>query len=505
MLLTRKYRNILFVFLALTMAFLPACAFNQKEAIPQYVLEAIKANRVTSNADTLLNEIQGSLYQYTDYSGEPAKIITQAEKKDVLTKAQAEEDIRYLFTLFHYGYAGYGYFGGDAVFNKAEQETLKAINDQKGESIKSSDLAAALVENLSFLQDGHFALGYNQTIKQTNYLDDETTPVRRDGNHYYAVFDQDESRILSINGEAPEKYLKLSLDKDGKIVYYIGTLSQEIGGVYISVKYEYGSTQKTQDIYLCPELNSAFSDSLSCYAQSSVDGIPVITSDSFMATSTAEVKEVNKFCESAKAVRNRPSIVDISRNGGGDSEYADKWFYNYTGIKPQISMATEQLCTQTSISLFKNVLQAFADESHKADYEKAVDVMLEKSQNKTDPYLSSCSTGKKITNSSLLVVITGKKTMSSGEWFANDAKTLNNTLFAGTNTFGAQHFGNVITTYLPNSGLPIRFGTTCYNFGIKEGVGLMPDFWMNPDDAPKRVAKFIERYDISSIKNIKFQ
>lgn len=101
----------------------------------------------------------------TDYTGqldaftaEEMQAFARGEAPTLtLSRAGAEEDIDALFRLMAYAYAGYDYFGGDAVFKAARQEVLPALPE--GSHIAYQELLDALYQTLApIIQDGHFAL-----------------------------------------------------------------------------------------------------------------------------------------------------------------------------------------------------------------------------------------------------------------------------------------------------------------------------------------------------------
>ena len=67
-----------------------------------------------------------------------------------------------------------------------------------------------------------------------------------------------------------------------------------------------------------------------------------------------------------------------------------------------------------------------------------------------------------------------------------DLHTVENTLVVGVNTGGCSLVPDNFTCYLPNTGLPIFFGTGLGFYETMENrdtVGYAPDLWVNPPDA----------------------
>ncbi|MPM95105.1 hypothetical protein SDC9_142256 [bioreactor metagenome] len=95
-----------------------------------------------------------------------------------------------------------------------------------------------------------------------------------------------------------------------------------------------------------------------------------------------------------------------------------------------------------------------------------------------------------------------KYTGSSGEDFVCYLRTVDNVIFVGSNTRGGHICGNVCYhLYLPNSGLKIGFGTSlgfAETMENTDGIGIMPDLWVNPDDAMDAVMRLIDHYGLNS-------
>ena len=74
-----------------------------------------------------------------------------------------------------------------------------------------------------------------------------------------------------------------------------------------------------------------------------------------------------------------------------------------------------------------------------------------------------------------------------------------NVVFVGSNTQGSIMFGNVMPMTLPNTGLPVRFGASIHFWegtGNTEGVGFLPDLWVNPVDAEDAVVRLCRYYGL---------
>lgn len=71
----------------------------------------------------------------------------------------------------------------------------------------------------------------------------------------------------------------------------------------------------------------------------------------------------------------------------------------------------------------------------------------------------------------------------------------------GSNTYGGDMFGNVCSFYLPYSGLKITCGITIGFMETTqntEGIGILPDLWVNPADAMDAVLRLIDHYGLKN-------
>ncbi len=85
-----------------------------------------------------------------------------------------------------------------------------------------------------------------------------------------------------------------------------------------------------------------------------------------------------------------------------------------------------------------------------------------------------------------LYIITDKRVSSGGECFAILGKQYENAVFIGENTRGVINYGNVDQLLtLQNSKLRLNVATSKFAFPIKitEGIGIIPDYWLDGEDA----------------------
>ena len=111
----------------------------------------------------------------------------------------------------------------------------------------------------------------------------------------------------------------------------------------------------------------------------------------------------------------------------------------------------------------------------------------------------SSQPGRWVEREGITFLLTDNWTASAGEDVLTDLHTVENTLVVGVNTGGCSLVSDNFTCCLPNSGLPVFFGTglgfheTMEN---RDGVGYAPDLWVNPPDAMEAVARLCRYYGL---------
>lgn len=165
----------------------------------------------------------------------------------------------------------------------------------------------------------------------------------------------------------------------------------------------------------------------------SFHGIPMIQCRKFYFDSPAEEKELEQFTSNyALFQNNEPLIIDIRDNPGGSDIYTWNFIKGLYGAEPDYSCRFVQKYS----ALFREIAQV---DMHGI---KVVE-----------------SDGVVIKSSKPVYVWINENTASSAESVVAYFKTVENAVVVGTHTAGCFSCGNCITIYLPNSHLPIYFGT----------------------------------------------
>lgn len=169
------------------------------------------------------------------------------------------------------------------------------------------------------------------------------------------------------------------------------------------------------------------------------NGIPVIDCKRFYYENEAERAELEGFTESAARYRSDdPLIIDLRDNSGGSDNYIYDFMLGLFGVEPCYACRFIQRYSP----LFRTYLQ---QEGIPIPFTGDVEVR----EDEPVP----------IESRKPIYVLFNEKTYSSGESAVAYLKTVSSVVTVGEHTGGAFSFGNCIRIFLPNSHLPVYFGT----------------------------------------------
>jgi len=493
---------------------------ESKNNMLNFMIDKINENRPVSKLDKeeTISEFSKLIYNLEDFNdelsdedilvGDLSNPMNLLESIKDVTFNQAILDTDHLFKLLKYGYAGYEYFGGDETFIGAKENIIKNIKDHS-ESISSDEFNQIIIKNLSFIQDRHFTVGKYGIAENYVYYSNDKYEFLKDSKGYYTKIDEKKYYISFKENSVSENDLKLSINKDGEIVYYIGYLSDSTDEYqYKDIEIKNNNNFIKENIKFTRYNRGTNFDKSSIYKYSTIDSnireIPIIEIRSMIANTQNQLMELDQFREHAAILKNKGLfIIDIRGNSGGSDSYSIDWINTYTGKEINLSgKISSQLWTKTTIKGFNQVIKTHEDESIKKWGSK----MIEEVKNSSIyPGWSDIDYREQRTveNPNLIIVQMDKGVASSGETFIEMLRSMENVIFVGVNTNGMSLIGDNIFYILPNSNMPVYFGKNL-NLNIdlenKDGIGFLPDLWINPDESLDRVLKFIERYDMESFK-----
>jgi hypothetical protein len=198
--------------------------------------------------------------------------------------------------------------------------------------------------------------------------------------------------------------------------------------------------------------------------------------------------------------------VDLRSHHGGNDWYAMEWVKGFAGTDVCPSSFHAQLVTNTAAKMWENSMirlgvdwSALRGMVPEGDSEGPPDARSRLAGN-ADPDRPGWSQvsvieGVKAENDTLLVVLIDSSVCSTGESFVGYLRQLENVVFVGINTYGMMLSGNVGVCMLPNSELVLICGTKISlgeDLSNRDGLGYMPDFWVDPEQALERAVKYIQ-------------
>ncbi|MBI5649158.1 MAG: hypothetical protein HZC40_01720 [Chloroflexi bacterium] len=386
-----------------------------------------------------------------------------------LTRAQAEEDTRYFFRLLKHGYGGYGMFNQGARIEHAQDAILQEI--APNDALSSGLLASIIKKHLAFIQDCHLDVGDEDFFTTTDYYFSEQYNFFKEGERFWFWGARGKTFVESLNGRNPNAFIQRVLNREGDPVYQLSVASY---GTPPTLTLDTIAADGARQKELFAWIKSPALTDRTVFASSLEQGIPVIVSRSFAQDPDA----LGKFQVDAEARRTDPVLIlDIRRNSGGSISVPRVWANNLLGRTPPFPFIATELETRTGLAGKVNY-----------SYTTTTPIQL-------DAIFKDWNIGAQqrrwstirvpeyplIKWHQLIVVLMDNDTASAGELMIGYLRQLENVVFIGENSAGCLTVGAVSLYYLPNSGLPIRFGSELFltpNLAEFESKGFAPDLWV---------------------------
>lgn len=285
------------------------------------------------------------------------------------------------------------------------------------------------------------------------------------------------------------------MDEDGNIIYTLGVLS-DTKKASVSLKLLLQSDDSTLEKNLSLfEYIPLYDEKYNSYNYYEIDGIPVLDVNSFSRITT-EDNSIEEFINDSEKLRGVDKLViDLRNNNGGSTVNIEKWYEGFTGEKLRKDIIESGLYTDTSVALSKEKFEAKENEP---DHIKSI-CLEEISRYENKRYYPGWSPIKyedfePVENTTKIFILMDKNTSSAAEFFTYYLGKLDNVTLIGTNSNGCMLTGNCNPNYLPNSFIPIYISHKLYlnkDFTNIDGLGLLPDLWIKPEQTLDRVIKYI--------------
>ncbi len=384
-----------------------------------------------------------------------------------LTLEDVLDDVDTFFLLLQTTYGAYYYFGGDEVFlpiRDAVKEELAAIRLPSTRNWDDTQylcktLEETLYQHLSpVLVDGHFMIG---------------SSAPRDAFAQYMYYVPG-LYLDSVEGAENPDYIKPTIGPDGRICYWYAALSHDGSDLPDTLD---GHSLKWQQA-----LWASTSGDAPAFSESEWEGVPVLTSRRMSAgweNADADEQALQRLAGCGGEYAGSPLLIfDVRGNPGGMDQYIDSWFRAWTDGKGLMRGAVIFRCSQ----LFCR-LHTFLSSEYIGTY-----------------YTLFSSTGMRAERSGPVFVLQDKGTASAGEATVLRFHMAADALTVGGPTSGCYLTANNINLYLPHSGLTCSVGTGINSNETgqnQDGVGFLPDLWVEPTQAMELTQKLIEFYGLN--------
>lgn len=380
-----------------------------------------------------------------------------SEAPEILDQKAAAADIHTLFRLLRQGYAAYDYFGGDAVFSPAEEQLLTDLSGK--ETVSCEELAERISRMLkTIVTDNHL------TIKGILSVEEQ----RRS---YYVpdlFFDEPPENV-------DVALIKRGVNREGKICYILATSLTEK---------EYADLPKSirlsgKEVSLSWEVMAEdIGEELAVAVSELPDKTPVLISRMLDAYDEKASVQLDALSRVGGSFGEEPLLIwDLRSNDVGSDSYFKGWLDGFAGNSPKVKVAYAGKITPLNRYLLNFIL--------------------------SPGWYVDSTAGEIREHDGIVLAMQDDFTASAGEGALNFLRALENTVLMGSCTSGTMLTGNCVRVYLPNSGLPVQWGTKLQQIEVNrnpDGAGWEPDLWIPSADISERVEKMIAYYDLQNIQ-----
>lgn len=482
------------------------CYTIEKLQVENYIDFNSVMKKINTEREAIINREPKDMSEYTPKKVVGVKDFTEEELQSFLTERfrnyqsisskDAMNDVDVAFRLLKSSYGGYEYFGGDEVFNDAKERIEQEII--KKDNIPITTLRRLFFKNFEFLKDGHFLIQNTKVLKEKYfYYSYEDLDFLQDEEGYYTIMNNTKWYVKEFDkNKNVNDYMKLTINKNGVLVYNIGVLLKNIDSeLSFKLNLVNDSDIKELEVRLLKS-NAKSSKPSSGFTKKYVDDLPILTISSMFLNRT------KGFLESAGEVKNEEVILlDLRGNSGGVCGLGYAWLKKYTDTDELTFPCFAGAKVSKLVLLHKkSVLEAYKKDNAEAleQYNETVNSLKNEDYNYWE-----VNTRKGVwqnNHKNTIFVLIDKKVASATENFIRALSEMNNVVFVGTNTSGCYAISNNIEVNLPKSKISIYFGAGLFlhgNFENLEGKGIEPDIWVNADDSLDRVLKLINIYKLN--------
>jgi len=408
-----------------------------------------------------------------------------------ITSDEAIADTETFFEVLRYVYGAYLYFGGDEVFDPIKEQIIEEIH-QGGDRHTRMEFFLILHSHLSpIIRDHHFFIDfmsfgpeYRFLVSQDVFFDQTDQGFRNRETDQY---------IAEILGHDLMDMLRLQLDESGQhfyapVLYREGT---SLDPETLTVLYEDGTSEYIV-LRLAPLNRNVFQSPSSL---TYVDGFPVVSLERMMGMSAIPYGVyAHAFLGYAEELREEPVVIlDLRSNGGGSAILPRKWMYLLTGEVVHgngIQLSNWDMELEYPWAPWGDTPETNQLYFSYEDWEN-LEFLFESDSMNGFP-VNNLTERRIVEREQVLIVLVDRFTTSAGDFFADLALNVKNTLVIGQNTEG-----NLISDMaypllrMPNSGIffGLGRGVQFHPEGhLPEGIGITPDVWVTGDALDAAIA-----------------
>lgn len=416
------------------------------------------------------------------------------QRRNELSREEAEGDAKVLFALLRQLYAGYHYFGGDDVFLPLLDELLEEIAGQQSwPTCSFVELARERLGEVIF--DNHFVIdGYSGdgTFNDPHHTFIWNTPFDRSERGLYRR--ETGIYVTSVRGYEIDQLFRLTMDEHGD-VYYLPIVmrpAREGDRYSLYITFEHG----VQRVNLTPTHYERTHPRGASSSLRHQGGIPILDvrwmANSFNHYTHGHQTALGLLAH-ADYLRDTPVfILDLRSNEGGASALSYTWLYRLLGeYVPTnfnwLSILDTRIEIPPGVSRPDSWYRGLTD---RTGFYFTYPPELTERYLQREPIADNIfftppgARDRVVANDQLVIVLIDRFTRSAGETFADQFTNIENTLVIGQNTSGSLLTSYSRALYLPSSGMPVIMGRhmLVHPEGTwREGVGLAPDIWVIGD------------------------
>lgn len=452
-------------------------------------------------------DIQGPLAEYIGEVYRPTVFMEldysiDGYCPDSITGEDALEDASHLRYIFENGYSGYEYWQNNGIdFNGLfdELEELAGAHSR----IAVEDFEEMIAEGLQGIQDGHLSIqghGYHSFLnRKSPYFADVIVEGVADGDFLTVVVSRFDGISPGMVYSGPVDNLFRIPSRTGTEQYQLGVFSDvEVSEAQFSFFEGADSGEpvlETVPLHGCRLSEATHIDSVFCLSEE--QGIPVVRSSDFRPGAGDQLQNVSAL--GSELAESEKLIVDLMGNTGGSSRYAQEFVTALNGIA-QWRMYYAVLVSPATVGAYASIQVTNDLPQGVGEMIAGMRVTLERLrsnpvriwmyiQDVIQPRRTGSFQGK-------AVFLTDRNVASSGEAFVDFSRCIPNAVLMGENTAGVGTFGEICRYRLPNSGIKLAVpGKLFVAPGFEEGVGYLPDYWLDTTDPVGEAARWLNDPD----------